>query len=93
MRPPRLSSHGGTAWHLHIDSADDASWAEWFAASSAVALAAVLASHQEPPGGLCAAADGGMPFANTGSGSPRRYCSPRCATRARVTAYRSRSAG
>jgi hypothetical protein len=89
--PPRLSDHHGTAWHLHTDSADNASWAEWFAASSAVALAGVLAARQAPPGGLCAAAGCGMPFANTGSGSPRRYCSPRCASRARVTAYRSRT--
>jgi predicted RNA-binding Zn ribbon-like protein len=43
------------------------------------------------PGGLCA--DCGLPFAATGSGSPRRYCSARCASRARVAAYRARTAG
>src|SRR5262245_60177297 len=28
---PRLTSHGGTtSWHVHVDSHDDAPWAEWF---------------------------------------------------------------
>src|SRR6185437_15815113 len=31
------------------------------------------------------------PFPATAGGSPRRYCSARCASRARVTAYRARS--
>jgi hypothetical protein len=91
--PPRLSSHDGTDWHVHVDSGDDAPWAEWFAASSAAALATLLASRQARPGGLCAAADCRLLFAATGAGSPRRYCSARCASRARVAAYRSRTAG
>lgn len=87
---PRLSSHDGTPWHLHLDSADDASWDEWFAASSAAALAGLLASRQAPPGGLCAAAGCGRPFVHLGGGTPRRYCSTRCATRERVAAHRRR---
>jgi hypothetical protein len=90
-RPPRLSGHDGTPWHVHVDSGDQAPWAEWFAASSAAALAGILAARQAVPGGLCA--DCGLPFAATGSGSPRRYCSARCASRARVAAYRARTAG
>jgi hypothetical protein len=86
--PPRLSSHGGSAWHLHLDSSDDAPWDEWFATSSAAALAALLTSRQGPPGGLCAAAGCGLPFAHLGGGTPRRYCSTRCATRERVAAHR-----
>jgi predicted RNA-binding Zn ribbon-like protein len=89
--PPRLSGHDGTPWHVHVDRADDAAWADWFAASSAAGLATILASRQAVPGGLCAAPGCGAPYAATGSGSPRRYCSARCASRGRVTAYRARS--
>ncbi|MEO3803580.1 CGNR zinc finger domain-containing protein [Nonomuraea sp. B1E8] len=89
---PRLTSHGGsTTWHLHVDSGDDAPWGEWFLASSAMALAVLLADHQRVPGGLCAARSCGRPFLDLGGGSPRRYCSARCATRERVAAHRSRS--
>ncbi|MDA0637036.1 CGNR zinc finger domain-containing protein [Nonomuraea sp. MCN248] len=88
--PPRLTSHDGTTgWHVHVDSDDDAPWAEWFQASSALALAVLLADHQRVPGGLCASPACRRPFLHAGGGSPRRYCSPRCATRERVAAYRS----
>ena len=85
--PPRLSDHDGTAWHLHVDT-DRAPWAEWLATSSAMALAALLADRQARPGGLCAATGCGRPFADLGRGARRRYCSARCASRARVAAYR-----
>lgn len=88
--PPRLTSHGGAAaWHLHVDSRDDAPWAEWFLASSAMALAILLADHQRLPGGLCASPSCRRPYLDLGGGSPRRYCSARCATRERVAAHRS----
>ncbi len=91
-RGPRLTDHGGTtAWHLHVDSHDDAPWAEWFLASSAMALAVLLADHQRVPGGLCASAGCRRPYLDLGGGSPRRYCSTRCATRERVAAHRSRA--
>ena len=87
--PPRLSSHDGTAWHLHLDgSDDDTPWKAWFAVSSAIELAEVLAARQAPPGGLCAARGCGQPFVHQGGGTPRRYCSSRCATRERVAAHR-----
>ncbi|MEU8246755.1 CGNR zinc finger domain-containing protein [Nonomuraea sp. NPDC048916] len=91
-RPPRLSSHGGTTtWHLHVDSGDDAPWAEWFLASSALALAVLLADHQRVPGGLCASAGCRRPYLDLGGGSRRRYCGTRCATRERVAAHRARA--
>jgi predicted RNA-binding Zn ribbon-like protein len=90
-RPPRLTRHGGTAWHLHVDADDDGDWVEWFAASSAHALAVVLAERQAPPGGVCAAPDCAHPFVDDGRGGPRRYCSPRCATRVRVARHRGRA--
>jgi hypothetical protein len=90
-RPPRLTAHGGTAWHLHVDADDDGPWGEWFATSSGLALAVLLAERQAPPGGVCAAPGCGRPFVAHGAGSPRRYCSSRCATRVRVARHRSGS--
>ncbi|OZM74441.1 hypothetical protein CFN78_04805 [Amycolatopsis antarctica] len=88
-RPPRLTTHGGEhPWHLHADAADDGPWGRWLITSSCLALAVLLADRQEPPGGLCASAPCGRPFVTGGNGSPRKYCSPRCATRERVAAHR-----
>lgn len=87
---PRLSSHGHTPWHLHVDSSDHAPWAEWFATSSALALAILLAEKQRSPGGLCASPICGRPFIDSGKGGGRIYCSSTCATRERVAAYRKR---
>lgn len=89
---PRLSSHDGSFWHIHIDGGDHAPWDEWFATSSALALAILLAEKQRNPGGLCASHSCGRPFIDTGKGGGRSYCSPRCATRERVSAYRKRTA-
>lgn len=85
---PRLSMHSNTPWHLHVDSNDHAPWAEWFAASSALAIATLLAEKQRNPGGLCASSICGRPFIDSGKGGGRLYCSPRCATRERVATYR-----
>lgn len=87
---PRLSAHGTTQWHIHVDGSDHAPWAEWFAASSALALAILLAKKQRNPGGLCASPICGKPFIDLGKGGGRSYCSPRCATRERVAAYRKK---
>ncbi len=91
--PPRLTTHGGTSgWHLHVDGSDDAPWAEWFLASSCLALAVLLAERQAPPGGFCASPSCGLPFVNTGRGSSRRYCSAACGTRERVARHRASEA-
>ncbi|MDT8914307.1 CGNR zinc finger domain-containing protein [Amycolatopsis sp. PS_44_ISF1] len=90
--PPRLTAHDeGFGWHLHVDAADEGPWGAWFVTSSALALAGLLAERQGPPGGLCASPPCGLPFAHLGGGSPRRYCSPRCATRERVAAHRAKT--
>ena len=92
--PPRLTTHGGTSgWHLHVDSNDDAPWAEWFLTSSCLALAVLLADRQAPPGGFCASPSCGRPFVNVGRGAARRYCSHRCGTRERVARHRALQAG
>lgn len=87
-RAPRLSCHDSTSWHLHVDNHDDSPWEEWFASSSAMALAMLLAERQTNPAGICASPRCGRPFIDQGRGDPRRYCSPRCATRERVAAHR-----
>ncbi len=87
---PRLSSHSDTPWHIHVDSDDNTAWAEWFAASSAMALATLLAEKQRKPGGICASSRCQQPFVDLGKGGGRNYCSPRCATRERVATYRKR---
>jgi hypothetical protein len=86
--PPRLSAHGQSSWHIHVDGDDHAPWAEWFATSSAFALAVLLAEKRRNPAGLCASSSCGRPFIDLGKGGGRSYCSPRCATRERVAAYR-----
>ena len=88
---PRLSQHDNTAWHIHVDSDDHTSWAEWFATSSTFALAILFAEKQRSPGGLCRSAVCGRPFIDLGKGGGRRFCSPRCASRERVGAYRTRN--
>lgn len=89
-RAPRLSNHEGSPWHLHVDGSDHTPWAEWLAASSSMALAMLLAEKQRNPAGLCASASCRRPFIDLGKGGGRSYCSPRCATRERVAAYRKR---
>ena len=87
--PPRLTNHGGTsAWHLHVDSSDDALWGETILTSSCLALAVLLAERQAPPAGICASPSCARPFVNVGRGAARRYCSAACGTRERVAAHR-----
>jgi predicted RNA-binding Zn ribbon-like protein len=87
--PPRLTTHdGASGWHLHVDSHDDAPWAETFLTSSCLALAMLLAERQAPPAGICQSPPCARPFVNVGRGSPRRYCSSTCGTRERVAAHR-----
>jgi len=88
--PPRLTAHHGTsAWHLHVDTGDDAPWGEWFLTSSCLALAVLLAERQAPPAAFCASPSCGRPFVNVGRGPARRYCSRTCGTRERVAAHRA----
>jgi predicted RNA-binding Zn ribbon-like protein len=88
--PPRLTAHDNTGWHIHVDTDDDGPWARWLITSSAWALATLLSQHQTPPAGICSAPDCDHPYINAGNGTPRRYCSPRCATRVRVATHRTR---
>lgn len=87
--PPRLTDHEGThPWHLHVDSDDEAPWDEWFVASTGLFLARLISERQRRPGGVCAAHACDRVFVDTAHGGARRFCSRRCATRARVAAHR-----
>ncbi|MFC4012373.1 CGNR zinc finger domain-containing protein [Nonomuraea purpurea] len=79
---PQLSAHDGQRWHLHL--AEDA------AASAVMGLAAVVAELGVDRLGRCQEPRCATAFLDTSSNRSRRYCSPRCATRANVAAYRAR---
>ncbi|WP_214414033.1 CGNR zinc finger domain-containing protein [Sphaerisporangium fuscum] len=90
---PYLSRHGGHPWHLHADRGEDAGWADWFLASSALALAQIISEHGRVTWGECASPSCSTLYLGTGPGSARRYCSPACASRERVAAHRRRRRG
>lgn len=85
---PRLVCHEGWDWHLHVDRADDAPWADWLAASAALALASRLAASAVLPWGVCAADGCVNVYVHDGRGGERRWCSTTCATRERVRRHR-----
>jgi predicted RNA-binding Zn ribbon-like protein len=86
---PYLSDHDGTPWHVHV-ARPGASWAAWLAATTALGLATFAAGHGFEALGVCAASDCERVFANAAEKRPRRFCTPRCATRTRVATYRAR---
>lgn len=90
---PRLSRHGGHPWHLHVDRGDDAGWGDWCTASGALALAQLLSERGRVAWGECAAPGCAGLYLDAGPGSARRFCSARCASRARVGAHRRRRRG
>ncbi|MEU8519850.1 ABATE domain-containing protein [Streptomyces sp. NPDC048577] len=50
---PRLSRHDGHPWYPHVDRGEDAGWADWFLAASA--LAQILTAYGRVTWGACAA--------------------------------------
>ncbi len=80
--------HEGWDWHLHVDTGEDAPWADWLAASAALELATMLAGADGVPWGECDAGCGRV-FVHDGRGGERRYCSTTCATRERVRRHRA----
>jgi predicted RNA-binding Zn ribbon-like protein len=87
--PPRLSNHDGTHWHLHVN-VDEASWSDWLAATTGLGLARLLVEDGVARIGRCAAPSCRSVFAGGPRNHPRRYCSPACANRGRVAAFRAR---
>lgn len=89
---PYLSDHDGTPWHLHA-TRPDAGWADWAAATAALAIAAFAAAHGFAALATCAADDCESVFANAAQRRVRRFCTPTCAGRTRVATYRARQQG
>lgn len=89
---PYLSDHDGTPWHLHV-STMDADWGASLAALTAMGLAVLVAGHGFGALRRCAATGCELVFVATAPGRARRFCSPACATRTRVSSYRARHRG
>lgn len=88
---PYLSDHDGTSWHLHVAD-EDADWAHWLGAATALGLAGFAAGHGFEAMQQCDAADCERVFVNPAEHRPRRFCTPTCASRTRVATYRARKA-
>jgi predicted RNA-binding Zn ribbon-like protein len=87
--PPRLSDHDGSAWHLHTTD-PDASWSDWMASVTGLALAELISADGVARLGRCGAPGCRLVFAGGPRNHPRRWCSPSCANRARVAGHRAR---
>ncbi len=86
---PELSRHDGEPWHLHFHSAD-AGLADGWGAGCATGLAIVLGMGDADRLGVCTAAPCDRVYVDVSRNANRRFCSPRCANRAAVSAFRSR---
>lgn len=86
---PYLSDHDGTPWHLHVTGME-ADWAQWIGAMTAMGLAVLVAGYGFDALRRCPAAGCERVFIATSRQQIRRYCSPACASRTRVTAHRIR---
>lgn len=89
---PYLTDHDGSPWHLHVNTMD-AGWPESLAAMAAMGLATVAAGYGLAAIRTCAAPGCDAVFVTTTRQRIRRYCSPACATRTRVSAHRARRRG
>lgn len=87
---PRLVRLPGRPWALHTQAPPDAGPTHWLLSTGALALGLWLTERGRCAWGRCAADGCGRYFIDTGRRTPRRYCSPRCATRVRVAAHRTR---
>jgi len=91
---PRLSSgHAppGSApnWHLHVAEPDAPPAAE-VAAAAAWGLAQGVVRYGLSRWGRCAAQRCSAFFLDTSTNAAKRFCSPRCANRSHVAAFRAR---
>lgn len=89
---PRVSGHGSGGWHIHVAD-PDASPATEVAAASAWGLAQAIVRHPLSRWGHCAAEGCGNYYLDSSTNQAKRFCSPRCANRVHVAAFRSRHRG
>ncbi len=88
---PCLRRGKNKAWQVCVDDGEGASWVERFAAASALAFAVLLAEKGWNACKLCASSSCHRPYVDVSRDGSKNYCSPRCATRERVAAYRKRT--
>jgi len=88
---PQLTLHDGTAPHLHF-ARDGAPLPTWIATMAVTGLALYVCRYGRSRLRRCAAADCGRWHADESKNSSRKYCSPACASRTTVAAYRARNA-
>ena len=88
---PQLTMHDGEAPHLHY-APDGAALPGWVAAMAVCGLTLYVCRHGRSRLRRCAAAGCGRWYADESKNSSRRYCSPACASRTTVAAYRARGA-
>jgi predicted RNA-binding Zn ribbon-like protein len=87
---PHLTTHDGEGWHLHY-TAPEAGLVERMRATTAFALATLVAEYGIDRHGRCEAAGCRRVYADTSRNAARRYCSSACANRAAVAAHRARA--
>lgn len=89
---PYLSHHDEVGWHLHV-AKKDAAWAEWLGALTATGLAELISAGGFDRMLICQSRGCGRVFLDESRNHSQRYCTPACATRTRVNAYRARRYG
>lgn len=90
---PQLTTHDGAgAPHLHY-ARDGSPLPIWVATMAVSGLALYVCRHGRSRLRHCAATGCGRWFADQSKNASRRYCSPACASRTTVAAYRARRAG
>jgi predicted RNA-binding Zn ribbon-like protein len=88
---PQLVKHDGWDYHLHA-TPSDAPFADRIAVEAAMAFADVIRAKELDRLHLCAAADCASVHIDLSKNRSRRFCSPACANRTNVAAYRTRQA-
>ncbi len=90
LRPRLSAGHTGEAnWHIHMADPGESPATE-VAAAAAWGLAHGIVHFGPGRFGHCGAADCDNYYLDTSTNRAKRFCSPRCANRVHVAAFRSR---
>jgi predicted RNA-binding Zn ribbon-like protein len=90
LRPRLSAGHGAEAnWHIHVADVD-APPATEVAAAAAWGIAQGVVHYGLSRWGRCGAEGCGNYYVDTSTNRAKRFCSPRCANRVHVAAFRSR---
>jgi predicted RNA-binding Zn ribbon-like protein len=90
LRPQLSSGHGEKEnWHVHVADPGQPPATE-VAAAASWGVAQGIVHYGLERWGRCAAEDCGKYFLDTSTNRAKRFCSPRCANRVHVAAFRSR---